>query len=112
MATRHALASIYTRRSVMDSTIGALGSAAGSTAGTSYPNKIAVQCERGGMLYANGASLIFRNDRMVISASGGYKPALVFELPLTSSSDQPVTLLRSYREPISGTCTVHSKELE
>ncbi|MBU6375597.1 MAG: hypothetical protein KGQ59_06340 [Bdellovibrionales bacterium] len=106
-----ALASIYTRRSLMDSDLSATGSGGSSGSTASYPHKLAVQCENGGMLYANSANLIFRKDHMVISASGGYKPALVFDLPLVSETSQPVTLLRSYHDPISGTCSVHSKRV-
>jgi len=107
----HALASIYTRRSLMASDVSMSGSGSSSGTGSTYPHKLAVQCENGGMLYANSASLIFRNGHMTISASGGYKPALVFDLPLVSETSQPVTLLRSYHDPISGTCTVHSKKV-
>ena len=106
-----ALSSIYTRRSLMDSDLNASGSGGGTGSTTGYPHKLAVQCENGGMLYANGAKLIFRNDHMVISASGGFRPALVFDLPLVSETSQPVTLLRSYHDPISGTCSVHSKRV-
>lgn len=107
-----ALASIYTRRSLMDQDLSAMGSGSSSGSTSTYPHKLAVQCENGGMLYANSASLIFRNGHMTISASGGYKPALVFDLPLVSETSQPVTLLRSYHDPISGSCTVHSKKVK
>ena len=75
-----ALATIYTRRELERGGHHDRDDAPGTQ--WSYLNKFAVSCEEGGMIYADGASVRFHGDSLIISAANGARPRLILDLPL------------------------------
>jgi hypothetical protein len=78
--TCRALATIYTRRELERPGHHDRDDAPGTQ--WSYLNRFAVSCEEGGMIYADGASVRFHGDNLIISAANGGRPRLILDLPL------------------------------
>ncbi len=119
-----AFATIYTRRDLERRGHHDRDDAPGAQWG--YLNKLAVSCEEGGMIYANGASVRFHGDDLIISAANGGRPRLIFDLPLGenhggsgSRNDRPghddeqteATLLLPNGDRIRGECEYRHHEV-
>jgi hypothetical protein len=87
-------------------------------------SKLAVSCERGGMIYANGASVNFHHDKLIISAANGGRPRLIFDLPIGehhggaslsdghgNSENTEATLLLPNGDLIRGECEYRHHEI-
>jgi len=77
-------------------------------------NRMAVNCEDHGLIYANGAQVTWGREHVIVSAPGGVAPKLVFHRhtnsDLTALGGQVRLVLPNGRH-LSGECMIHRDEL-